>query len=341
MLKLDTLSQRFENFAKFECAGSSELYEFLSLKAAQDEEILELCTNAHEGQPVPNLLFGAVHHLLLKGTPHVLKNFYPSITKQPKQLKDSFEPFKNFCEVYRVEIISLLQSKLVQTNEVRRCGYLYPCFTYIYNKVNKPLALVEIGTSAGLQLFWDRYRYSYNTDEVYGNLASNVLITADLKGQNKPPLSSVSPPVSHRFGLDLHINDLTDPEDAGWLNALIWPEHHERRELFENASRYVDKNEAAFIEGDGVSLLLQIVEQIPKDVMICVFHTHVANQIPENMKKQLQQTIQKIGQTRDIAHIYNNMWDRDLHIDSFIAGLEQTEIVGETDGHGKWFKWKI
>lgn len=32
MLKLDTLSQRFENFSKLECSDSSNLYEFLSLK---------------------------------------------------------------------------------------------------------------------------------------------------------------------------------------------------------------------------------------------------------------------------------------------------------------------
>ncbi|MGR6008539.1 DUF2332 family protein [Bacillus cereus] len=35
-----------------------------------------------------------------------------------------------------------------------------PSFNYIFNKVNKPLALIEIGTSSGLQLFWDQYSYS-------------------------------------------------------------------------------------------------------------------------------------------------------------------------------------
>ena len=47
--------------------------------------------------------------------------------------------------MYREEIITLLQTKLVQTNEVRRCAYLYPSFSYIFNKVNKPLALIEMG----------------------------------------------------------------------------------------------------------------------------------------------------------------------------------------------------
>lgn len=85
--------------------------------------------------------------------------------------------------MYREEIITLLQTKLVQTNEVRRCAYLYPSFNYIFNKVNKPLALIEIGTSSGLQLFWDQYSYSYGTGESYGNINSNVHVTSEIRGR--------------------------------------------------------------------------------------------------------------------------------------------------------------
>lgn len=230
---------------------------------------------------------------------------------------------------------------MFQTNEVRRCGYLYPCFSYLYAKTEKPLALVEIGTSAGLQLFWDKYSYSYNTGKVYGNLKSNVRITSEYQGEKVPPFSLSSPSVSHRYGLDLHINDVTNPEDKKWLEALIWPEHHERRALFNKAASYVNKKEAVFIEGDGVSLLPELIKQIPNSSMICVFHTHVANQIPDTLKYQLQETIRNFGQIRNIAHIYNNMWDRDLHIDSYINGIEKTEIAAETDGHGRWFSWKL
>ena len=35
------------------------------------------------------------------------------------------------------------------------------------------------------------------------------------------------------------------------------------------------------------------------------------------------------------------MWDRDLHIDYYINGNEYRETVGETEGHGRWFSWKI
>jgi hypothetical protein len=80
---INRISEKFEIFAESECKGSSELYEFLSLNIAKDEEILELASYVKEGQPIPNLLFGAVHYLLLKGKVHSLREFYPSVTKKP------------------------------------------------------------------------------------------------------------------------------------------------------------------------------------------------------------------------------------------------------------------
>lgn len=162
-------SERFKNFAYRECRGSSELYEYLSLKIADDEELLQLSSYARSGQPTPNLFFGAVHYLLLKGTEHSLKNYYPSVVEFPKDKVDSFPHFRSFCQLYREEIIVILKTKLVQTNEVRRCGYLYPCFSHIYSQTNKPLSLIEIGTSAGFQLLWDKYYYSYGSDGSFGN----------------------------------------------------------------------------------------------------------------------------------------------------------------------------
>src|SRR5699024_8980112 len=127
--------------------------------------------------------------------------------------------FKDFCNVFREDVIALLASKLVQTNEVRRCGYLFPSFSCIYNKVNRPLALVEIGTSAGLQLLFDQYRYSYR-GKGYGNPVSPVHITSDIIGENRPPIPTAMPPVAARIGLDLHINDVSDSADFHWLEAL-------------------------------------------------------------------------------------------------------------------------
>ncbi|TMV18951.1 DUF2332 family protein [Paenibacillus thermoaerophilus] len=82
---------------------------------------------------------------------------------------------------------------------------------------------------------------------------------------------------------------------------------------------------ALSIEGDGVK---------------CVFHTHVANQIPDQDKYELMTRIRKLGEARDVFHLYNNMWDPHLHLDYDLDGSEYRETLAETDGHGRWFRWK-
>ncbi|MGM0842909.1 MAG: DUF2332 domain-containing protein [Bacillota bacterium] len=336
------LSLRFTNFANIECKGSSQLYEHLSFKISEDDEILELCSNSKVGQPVPNLLFGSIHYLLLKGKDHSIKEYYPSLTTHPRKIDDElFLYFKDFCNVNREEIIPLLKSKLVQTNEVRRCAYLYPLFSMIYKKVKKPLSLIEIGTSAGLQLLWDKYSYSYGDNQIYGNKNSTVHITSEIKGGNSPSFLLESPPVVSKVGIDLHISDLRDDEDYLWLKSLIWTEHEERLELFEGAASYLKENPVELIEGDGIALLTDIAEELPKDTVICIFHTHVANQIPEDLKHELLDKVSKIGEKRDVFHLYNNIWDRNLHLDYIVDGVAYNQTIGATDGHGKWFEWNI
>ncbi|WHZ05692.1 DUF2332 domain-containing protein [Neobacillus sp. YX16] len=339
MIDNEVLSQTFLIFAEKECKGSSLLYEFLSIKISKDYELLAIYSNAGEGQPIPNLLFGAVHYLLLKGKDHPLKEFYPSIVSNPKSYKDSFGFFKDFCFKYRNDIESILKTRLVQTNEVRRCAYLYPVFCTIYEKVKKPLALIEIGTSAGLQLLWDKYSYSYEQNDIYGNIDSKLNITAEIKGENTPILHSTPPPVSTRIGIDLNTIDLNDKDDKLWLKSLIWTEHKERLFMFEEAASYIKEVPVSLFDGDGISLLSKFVENIPEDSVICIFHTHVANQIPLEMKKQLLQIVEAIGRNRDVFHIYNNIQDRYLHLDYYLDGIESKSTIAETDGHGRWFEW--
>lgn len=333
------LSFLFKEFSA-ECKNSSQLYEHLALKISGDDELLEVASYARSGQPVPNLLFGAVHFLLLKGKTHELRKYYPSIVAYPLKAESAFPHFRDFCLTYKQEIIPLLEQKRVQTNEVRRCAYLYPCFCSLYQQLKKPLALIEIGTSAGLQLIWDLYRYSYGDGRTYGHSLSAVHIESEIRGEIQPFLLPESPSVALRIGVDLHINDLANREDELWLKALIWPEHKERVKLLEQAATLLKTQSVQLVEGDGISLLPNIASQIPEDTVICVFHTHVANQIPEHRKKELIAHLKKIGSKREVFHLYNNMWDRNLHLDLVTGDKENSLVVAETEAHGRWFRWK-
>lgn len=335
------LSQKFVRFAERECRDSSPLYESLAIHISKDDELLELCSMAREGQPIPNLLFGAVHYLLMQGIDHPVKEYYPSMVSDPKPYVESFESFKSFCLTYRNEIECIISSKLVQTNEVRRCAYLYPAFGLVHQKTNKPLALIEIGTSAGLQLLWDQYAYSYGTEDVFGDVQSQLHIRSELVGGLIPSFSPTPAPVASRIGIDLNIVDLKNEAERLWLKSLIWPEHRERLEMFERASSYIGPQPINFIEGDGISRLSDLVESIPEESTLCIFHTHVANQMTIDMKKHLLNVVEQIGQTRDVFHLYNNIQDKNLHLDEYVNGVKREQTIAETDGHARWFRWLL
>jgi hypothetical protein len=333
------LALTFRQFAELECRGSSRLYEFLANRIAGDDELLTLASHAPSGQPVPNLFFAAVHSLLLSGSHHPLRRFYPSLVAQPEDRHRSFPAFKAFCAAHDKAIRQLLQTRRVQTNDVRRCAYLYPAFCGIHQRVRQPLALVEIGTAAGLNLIWNRYAYDYGGGQVYGTAGSPVRIRSTVKGPVRPPLEAEPPPVAYRVGVDVEIVDLTAKDQRLWLRALIWPEHKERLELMTRAADVLTADPPRLDQGDALELLEGFSREAPEEAMLCVYHTHVANQFSPEEKARLVQIVDRIAERRGICHLYNNMGDGLLHLDVLGADQPSREVIARTDGHARWFEW--
>jgi hypothetical protein len=111
--------------------------------------------------------------------------------------------------------------------------------------------------------------------------------------------------------------------------------------MFDQAADYVLHNELTLIEGNGVELIDQYIEDIPSSNTVCVYHTHVANQMSIDDKKKLLRKIESIGATRDVYHIYNNVQDAKLHLDYYENGIGHFSTVAETDSHGRYFTWLI
>src|SRR5437899_2099868 len=81
-----------------------------------------------KGTALPNLFFGAVHFLLLKGVQHQLASFYPSMSSMPGRVDLAFDSFRSFCLENSQEIRKIISTRLVQTNEVTRCACLVPVY---------------------------------------------------------------------------------------------------------------------------------------------------------------------------------------------------------------------
>ncbi|MEQ6357075.1 DUF2332 domain-containing protein [Lysinibacillus sp. M3] len=336
---LAKLSKQFRTFAKNECENSSPLYEHLVNKIAEDDELLKVAAFIPQGQPVPNLLLASVQYLLSSSKDDLVQ-FYPSLTTTPKRISEAYPVFKAFVLSHSDELKTLFQEKLVQTNEIRRCSYLYPMMTEIYERHKKPLAFIEIGASAGLQLGMDQYNYCYNEQLHINNSNNDFILSSENQGQPLPTSISNAPVVCNRVGIDLNPIDIHNEEELQWLQALIWPEHQERRLLLNQALPILKELDLQLIKGDAIKLIKDISREINEEAMLVVYHTHVANQIPMELRLELIEQLKEISIERPLYHCYNNLFDMQLHQDFMDLGeIESIRTMERPDGHARWFKW--
>lgn len=237
-----TLSEIFTRFAREEFHDASPLYERLALGVAQDADLLDLAAQCRKGERVPNLLFAAVHYLLLQGVALPLARFYRSLGGNFDGSEDPGADFRSFCLEHAGRIRALVAVRLVQTNEVSRCAGLMLLFVEASKRTaGRPLFLVDIGASAGLNFCWDQNGYKYGHHPAVGVTNSLVQIECELRGANIPEVPALFPPVAKRVGVDLNPLDVAEEEDMLWLRALVWPEHEKRAELLRNAIARANK----------------------------------------------------------------------------------------------------
>lgn len=338
------LKDRFIHFGEIEVKEKSSLYSILSLHISEDPEMIDLCSVIPKGQPVANLLFASVKDLLYIHNDHPLKNYYPEFKKEVDEPNYAYPDFKDFVQNHKDDIIKRITTKYVQTNEVNRCAYLFPIFHYIYEKTGRQMSLIEIGTSAGLQLLCDLYAYTYNSNKSkFGNIDSDLTISSFVRKGDLPSFTSKELPIKDRLGIDLHVLNLMDDDDVRWLKSLVWPEDLHRIEVLDKAIGQFNKanEQIRLIEADALSCIEELAIECDNESILCIFHTHVANQLTKEQRETLLDRVSEIGKKRDVFHIYNNIWDGQLHVESYINGNRNEEFKMHTHPHGEWFDWPI
>jgi hypothetical protein len=341
---LEVLAQRFEHFGQVECHLASPLYERLCIGIASDPEILDLAAYAHKGQPVPNLFLSAVQFLLLQGIHHPLATFYPNLSGT-KTLDDDdpYAYFRSFCLEYYEQIQLILATHLVQTNEVRRSACLLPAFELVSRRSQRrPLALIEIGASAGLNLLWDRYGYDYGESLRCGVLDSPVQLTCQLRGNLRPPLPDKFPMIAYRVGIDLNPIDVRDPAQTLWLQALIWPEHKRRANLLSAAISIAQQHPPALFAGDALDILPTVLPDVAQDSALCIYHSFVINQFSPEAREHLDALFMQEAQQRDL-YVVSIAWLNEqlpvLGLLSFQNGLRTEQKLANCSGHARWMEW--
>ncbi len=260
MQRCAEVAARYTRFADLEARGRSPLYEEIARGVAADREILGFLLDLPTEKQQPNLLLAAVRHRF--GTPA------------------GWIDFRNLLLANRDAVRGVMESRSTQTNEPARCAALLPALA----RLPQPLALIEVGASAGLCLLPDRYGYDY------GRAILPAIDPAPMfrcAVNDATPIPVALPQIVWRAGLDLNPLDVSDPAASAWLETLVWPEQTERLANLRAALRVAAKFKPRLVQGDlRADGLERLCGEAPKDATLVIFHTAVLAYAPDLADRQ-------------------------------------------------------
>lgn len=295
--EIATLARLFPLFA-YDFDRASPLYARIARAAAEDRDLIELFCEAPLDQRKPVLPLAAVHYLLLGEPDHPLAAYYQSLggTRAPDD--GAFAAFRSFCFERRGALVPLLRTRSTQTNEVRRAGQLLPLFALAERIAGRPLALVEVGPSAGLNLLFDRYRYAYGNGSAVGGAPFEIDV--EVRGDLAPPVPRRMPRIASRVGIDQKPVDVRDTDATRWLEACIWPEQADRLALFRSAVEVARADPPALVAGNAEDVLADVAARAPSDAALCVFHSFVLAYLSDTARARLTDAIRDLSREREV-----------------------------------------
>ena len=306
----DRLARRYRDFARFE-AHRSALYGELGAGIAEDAELLRWLDELPVGKRQPNLVFAS--YRLVAGTPSGWAEFETTI-------KDR-----------RDEVEAVMLARRTQTNEAARCALMLPLMAAL----PQPIALLEVGASAGLCLFPDRYGYDY--DDGARVLGSGPPVLR-CRTEGSPPLPHALPEVVWRAGLDLDPIDVFDEERLRWLELLIWPGMEHRIETLRSAVEVARRDPPRIEQGDlRTDDLDELAAEAPRDATLVIFHTAVLAYVPRDGRAAFRGRVQRLGAAWFAAEAPDILgFEPHPNLMALASGGERVAMV---DGHGGFLSW--
>jgi hypothetical protein len=320
--RIDRLAAEYRRFSAQDAAGRSTLYTELTRHIADDRELLAILCELEPAKRQPNLLLAAVRHL------------YGDFARDWPQFRERF--FDR-----RPEVLELIRTHRTQTNEPARCAMLLP----VLASLPQPLALLEVGTSAGLCLLPDRYGYDYGGGRRLGGSALGGGPVFRCAVNAAVPVPAALPEVVWRAGLDVAPIDVTNDESVSWLVSLIWPAEGDRPALLRAAVQIAREDPPRIVCGDLRHDLPALAREAPAGATLVVFHTAVLGYVHDPAdRRRFADTVRGLGACW-IANEPPGVVE--LELPPRPGRAPGGEIVLSLDGeplawadpHGAWLRW--
>ena len=242
-----------------------------------------------------------------------------------------YRDFRTFLDDRWTEVSEIVLSRSTQANEAGRCAALLPSLAQISAVEGRPLALIEVGASAGLALFPDRYGYEFvgaraDADAAESGAAdagaaeaaearTTRLVPAGATPGTFPvlrcvtsgpvPLPAEIPRVVWRAGIDLNPLDVRNPDDVAWLEALIWPEQEFRLERLRQAIAIAQERPPLLVAGDLNEQLVDLAGRAPAEAALVVFHSAVMAYLDAAGRSRFRRTMADLAAERGCHWLSN------------------------------------
>src|SRR3954454_21240166 len=310
------IAREYRTFAEAAAAGNSPLYAALSIGVAEDDLVLDLLQSLPADRRQPMLLFGAI--AFLSGPP-----------ADPGELRQRIRDDGD-------RIRATMLARFTQTNEPARCAALLTAL----GDIQGPVGLVEVGSSAGLCLYADRYSYEFDGRPVGPRSAVHLTCTTT----GPVPVPDRLPDVVARVGIDRHPLDPADPDDRAWLRALIWPGPNAapRLDRLDAAAALAAEEPATVLPGDIIDRLPAALDLLPAECTPVVFHTAVLAYLPRARREEFVDLVRSLGVrwiAQESAGIVPGIPADLAGPDSFVLSIDGRPVA-RTAPHGGRIDWR-
>lgn len=296
------LAADFVRFADAEC-GPIPMYERLVRAIAVDLDVLSILYAAPPGQRRPVLLLAALHDLLLEEPNLPLARWYRSITGHEPPADDPWPTARELLLERRDQLEQVVATRTIQTNEVNRSVIWFAAMRAACADLSDtPVALIELGASAGLNLRWDRYRLSIHGHAVRGHLESRVELSCSIR-RGHPPVDGPIAPIVARLGIDRDPIRADDERSMRWLRACVWPEQTLRLSRFDAAVNELKDDPPSLIRGDAVDELADAIESLPNETHLVVFHSWFLTYLARHRRGAIDEQLALASRDRPVTRL--------------------------------------
>jgi hypothetical protein len=320
----DAVRERYARFAEKEAPGRSALYAEWAAGVAGDGPVQDVLARIPENRRQPPLVF--------------------AVTRLLGAALEGYPVWRDFVLRNADAVVAECSARSLQTNEPLRLAALLP----VLSEIDGPIALLEIGASAGLCLYPDRYSYRFTGSDGEVRVAldpidgvSPVVLASRVDGE-LPELRL--PEIVWRVGIDLAPLDARDTDDRRWLQGLVWPGETGREQRITAALDIAASDPPTLVTGDALERLDALVATAPVGATLVITTPGVLVHIPRAARSALVARIREIPArwvTIDPPGLLD-VWEPPIDVEEwpgFAVALDG-RVRAAADPLGAWWEWR-